>query len=210
MSRRVRIFAPSLPLEFSLCVLHQLNYTSGWMELFPAVYYYRQPAAPPVDNTSIFSNGEHHVNHSVAEASKWQLINPKITYFNIFCGWFWVEYALIRDIWGLSQQTAGMWRLQCSICNQIWKYLLIHSYHFHPDDRGSKFFRSVCYMPYNPKCHIQRNHNLNAHRRESITVTQRSWYCRLSCKTQMEIWKMRNITRILSAWIRATSCKKYS
>jgi len=70
MSRRVRIFAPSLPTEFSLCVVHQLNYTAGWMELFPAVYYYRQPAAPPVDNTSIFSNVEHHGNHSLAEASK--------------------------------------------------------------------------------------------------------------------------------------------
>jgi hypothetical protein len=70
MSRRVRIFAPSLPLEFSLYVVHQLNYTAGWMELFPAVYYYRQPAASPVDNTSIFSNVEHHGNHSVAEASK--------------------------------------------------------------------------------------------------------------------------------------------
>ena len=71
MSRRVRIFAPSLPIEFSLCVVHQLNYTAGWMELFPAVYYYRQPAAPPADNTSIFSNAEHHGNHSVVEARKW-------------------------------------------------------------------------------------------------------------------------------------------
>jgi hypothetical protein len=70
MSRRVRIFTPSLPLEFSLCVLHQLNYTAGWMELFPAVYYYRQPAAPPIDNASMFSNVEHHGNHSVAEARK--------------------------------------------------------------------------------------------------------------------------------------------
>lgn len=84
MSRRVRIFPPSLPLEFSLCVVHQLNYTAGWMELFPAVYYYRQPAAPPVDNISIFSNGEHHGNHSVAEASKWESIKPKITCFHIF------------------------------------------------------------------------------------------------------------------------------
>jgi hypothetical protein len=127
---------------------------------------------------------EHHGNHSVAKASKWQSVKTKITCSHTFCGWLWVEY------------------------NQIWKCLLIHSYHFHPDDRGSKFLRSVCYMHENPKCHIQENNNLNASRRESITVTQRIWYCRFRCTAQKGMGEMRNGTRILPAWILATSCKK--
>jgi hypothetical protein len=142
-SRRVRIFTPSLPLEFSLCVLHQLNYTTSWMELFPAVYYYRQPAAPSVDNTSIFSNVE--INR-LRKPGKWHSVKPKITYFRTFCGSLRVKYTLIREIWGLIQQTAETWLLQCSICNKISKWKLIHSYHFHSDDRGSNFLRNVRYM----------------------------------------------------------------
>jgi len=138
-------FAPSLPLEFSLCVVHQLNYTASWMELFPAVYYYRQLVAPPVDNISIFSKGEHHGNHSVAEASKWQSIKPKITYFHIFL--LLVMSRIHFNSRDMRFITAGCWdvTIVCSICNQIWKYRLVHSYRFHPDDRGSKFHRSVCY-----------------------------------------------------------------